>query len=153
MLAVCTATSSVPKEEPRSPRASRATRRCNRWSRPLGARTSFQVFAICHPLTRLLSHRPNLSHALQSLWQQYRRRGRLCTRCRPQGDADHQPEVRRRPRVSFLSAPIDTSLTWQILHSPCAHAMEVVCSRTHAHPLVPTQSRRQHLGWRDGLRQ
>ena len=48
-----------------------------------------------------------------------------------------------------LSAPIGTSLTWQILHSPCAHAFEVVCSRAHAHALVPTQSRKQQFGWRD----
>ena len=45
LLAVCEITSSVPREQPLSPRASRATRRCNCWSRPLGARTSSQVFA------------------------------------------------------------------------------------------------------------
>jgi hypothetical protein len=45
LLAVCERTSSVPREQPLSPRASRATRRCNYWSRPLGARTSSQVFA------------------------------------------------------------------------------------------------------------
>ena len=39
LLAVCKTTASVPREQPLSPRASRATRRCNRSSRPLGART------------------------------------------------------------------------------------------------------------------
>ena len=39
LLAVCEATASVPREQPLSPRASSATRRCNRWSGPLGART------------------------------------------------------------------------------------------------------------------
>ena len=55
-------------------------------------------------------------------------------------------ECAARLSRAFLSAPIDTSLTWQILHSPCAHAFEVVCSRAHAHALVPTQSRQQHVG-------
>ena len=45
VLAVCKATGSVPKEELLSPRASRATLRCNRSSRPLGARTGSRMFA------------------------------------------------------------------------------------------------------------
>ena len=59
MLAVCTTTASAPKEELLSQRASRATRRCNRWSRPLGARTSYGVFAfLSAPAdTHLPSHR------------------------------------------------------------------------------------------------
>ena len=30
-----------------------------------------------------------------------------------------------RSVFAFVSAPIDTSLTWQILHSPCAHAFDM----------------------------
>ena len=45
MLAVCESTTSVPKEELLSPRASRATPRCDRSSRPPGARTGSRVFA------------------------------------------------------------------------------------------------------------
>ena len=43
--AVSKTTGSVPKEQLRLQRVSRATRRCNRSSKPLGARTSSQVFA------------------------------------------------------------------------------------------------------------
>ena len=44
----------------------------------------------------------------QYRWQQDRSHRRLCACCRPQGDADHQAVVRRRPRVfSFVSVPID----------------------------------------------
>ena len=152
LLAVCEITSSVPREQPLSPRASRATRRCNCWSRPLGARTSSQVFAFlsapadthmcpltvpppvprsignnrigdegasalaailketqitnlkcaatrqcslsCQgPLTHVLSHRSHPVPRLQYWRQRHRRRGRLRSRCRPQGDADHHPGV------------------------------------------------------------
>jgi hypothetical protein len=53
-------------------------------------------------------------------------------------------------RVCYIvSAPIDSHFTHlgQILHSLCAHALSVVCSRAHALALVPTQSRKQQLGW------
>jgi hypothetical protein len=60
------------------------------------------------PLTRLLSRSTHLAHPLQSRWQRDRRQGRLGARCHPQGDADHQAQVRRHPRVfAFVSAPHD----------------------------------------------
>ena len=61
LLAVCEATASVPREQPLSPRASRATRRCNRSSRPLGARTRApECLPLCQrPLTLVMSHRPH----------------------------------------------------------------------------------------------
>ena len=56
------------------------------------------------PLTRLLvSHHHCSSPHLQSLQQQDRRQGRLCTRCHFQGGEDHQPEVRRRQSVRFCA--------------------------------------------------
>ena len=45
--------------------------------------------------THLLSHCPHPTPG-QSLLEQHRARGRLCTRCRPQGDDDLQPQVRCR---------------------------------------------------------
>ena len=48
------------------------------------------------PLTRLLSRR---SHRSQSRIQQHGRQGRLRARCRPQGDEDDRPQVRRHPQV------------------------------------------------------
>ena len=84
----------------------------------LGCAAASKCLLLCqHPLTRLVSHCPDLSHALQSLAQRHRRQGRLRARCRPQGDADHHLPVRRRPRVfAFVSAPIDTHLL-----SHCPH--------------------------------
>jgi hypothetical protein len=59
-------------------------------------------------LTRLLSHHPHPTPRSQSRTQLDRRPGCLRARCNPQGDTDHQPKVRRRPRVfAFLSMPID----------------------------------------------
>ena len=63
------------------------------------------------PLTHLLSHCFPTAPCSQSLPEQHRRRRRLRTRRHPQGDEDHQPQVRRRPRVfAFVSAPADTHL-------------------------------------------
>ena len=53
------------------------------------------------PLTRLLSHHSRPAPRLQARLQQDRIQGRLRARRHPQGDADHQPEVRRRPSVRF----------------------------------------------------
>jgi hypothetical protein len=53
------------------------------------------------PLTRLHSHLFRSTPWSQSGVQRHRRRERLRARCRPQGDADHQPVVRRRPSVRF----------------------------------------------------
>ena len=50
------------------------------------------------PLTCLLSHRPRSASPLQYRLQRDRRRGRHRARCRPQGDEDLQPGVRRRPQ-------------------------------------------------------
>jgi len=54
------------------------------------------------PLTcLLLSHHPHPTPRSQSPKQRHRRQGRLRARRHPQGDADHQPGVRRRPSVCF----------------------------------------------------
>ena len=59
--------------------------------------------------TPLPSHRPNLAHASQSLWQRHRRRGRLRARCRPQGDEITTLKCAAAPIVfAFVSAPLDT---------------------------------------------
>ena len=65
--------------------------------------------AFCqHPMTRACSLTAR-THPLQSHAQWHRARGRLRARCRPQGDDDHQPQVRRWPRVfTFVSAPTDS---------------------------------------------
>ena len=52
---------------------------------------------------------PPLLPCAQYLVQQPRPQGRSRSRRGPQGDADHHPEVSRRPVVfAFVSAPIDT---------------------------------------------
>jgi hypothetical protein len=53
------------------------------------------------PLTRLLSHHPHSTPRSQFRTQRDRRPGRRRARCRPQGDADLQLGVRRRPSVCF----------------------------------------------------
>jgi len=53
------------------------------------------------PLTRLLSHLICSAPHSQSGEQPDRKQGRLRARRHPQGDADHQLEVRRRPSVRF----------------------------------------------------
>ena len=69
------------------------------------------------PLTCLLTLPPPIP--LQSRGKQHRAQGRLRARCYPQGDTDHQPRVRRRPRVfAFVSAPIDTLVST----APRSHA-------------------------------
>ena len=61
-----------------------------------------RVFAfVSAPLTRLLSHLSRSAPGSQSRLEQDRRRGRLRARSHPQGDAGHQPGVRRRPSVRF----------------------------------------------------
>ena len=69
-----------------------------------------RVFVLSAPIdTPTLSHRPNLTHALQYRVEPDWRHGRLRARSHPQQDEDHQTRVRRRPRVfAFVSTPIDT---------------------------------------------
>jgi hypothetical protein len=100
--AVSTRTTSVQKEQLLSWTASRATRRCKCSSRLRGARTGPKCSPLCQrPLTRLLSHHPHPTPCSQSRRKRHRIRGRLCARGHPQGDADHQLRVRRRPSVRF----------------------------------------------------
>ena len=75
-------------------------------------------FLLCQrPLTCLLTLPPPIP--LQSRGKWHRAQGRLRARCYPQGDTDHQPRVRRRPRVfAFVSAPIDTLVST----APRSHA-------------------------------
>ena len=79
------------------------------------------------PLTCLLpSHHLRSAPHPQSQGQQNRSRGRHCARRHPQGDADHQPEVRRRPRVfAFVSMPTDkkANTLWQ----PIIHHSDISC--------------------------
>ena len=95
MLAVSRGTASVPKVESLSLRASRATPRCNH-SSSLALEPAPECSLPCQrPLTRLLSHRSRSAPRLQSRLERDQSRGRLRARRHPQGDSDHQPEVRR----------------------------------------------------------
>ena len=80
------------------------------------------VSARWHTYSLTISH---TAPCLQTLLQRDRRRGRLRTLRRPQGDADHPPRVRRRPIVfAFVSAPL-TSLLSQYIHSVLlVHSLE-----------------------------
>ena len=89
-------------------------------------------------MTRLLCH--PVSHTApcpQSLRQQHRSRGCLHTRRHPQGDADHQPQARRRPSMfAFVSAPADkkANTLWQ----PIMHHFDISC------PCVSQRQRQHH---------
>ena len=93
-------------------------------------------------LTHLLSHCFPTAPCSQSLPEQHRRRRRLRTRRHPQGDEDHQPQVRRRPRVfAFVSAPAD-----KLALSPYPICSSFTVSRTTT--TSPTRpSRRSETPW------
>jgi hypothetical protein len=51
-------------------------------------------------------------------------RGRLCACRHPQGDADRQPGVRRRPSVAFVSMPLDILTLSPFPTPPLARSLE-----------------------------
>ena len=66
------------------------------------------AFASAPGDTHLPSYSAHGTHPSQYRKQLHRIRGRLRARCRPQGDADHQSQVRRRTLVfAFVSEPAD----------------------------------------------
>ena len=142
MLAVCKTMGSAQKEQPLSRRASRATRRCNRSSRPAPLEPKRSLFCQ-RPLTRLLLHHPQPTHRSQSRGQLHRSRGRLRARCRPQGDADHQPRVRLN-----LEPALECSLLCQrpltlltTSHTPLLAVCEATGLVPREQPLSPRASR------------
>jgi hypothetical protein len=96
-------------------------------------RRRHQSLCLCQrPLTRSLTV-PILPLAWQSRGQQHQSRWRLRARCRPQGDDDHQPKVRRLRVFAFvMSAPIDTLASFSLsplLPSPAAQKCLLPCQR------------------------
>ena len=92
----------------------------------------------------LLSHCFPTAPCSQSLPEQHRRRRRLRTRRHPQGDEDHQPQVRRRPRVfAFVSAPVDTLTLPPSSLRPLFAVSGTTRSETRALPRSPLSSRRR----------
>ena len=90
------------------------------------------------PLTRVLSHPSHPVPRLQYWGQRHRRRGRLRSRCRPQGDANPTLGVRRRPRAfAFVSMPVDTRL---LSHCPHPHPSLAVSEATTSEPRAPLRS-------------
>ena len=108
-----------------------------------------------HPLTRSLTV-PILPLAWQSRGQQHQSRWRLCARCRPKGDDDHQPKVRRLRVFAFvMSAPIDTLASFSLsplLPSPAAQKCLLPCQRpltrllSHYSLTIPTPPLARSLG-------
>jgi len=101
--------------------------------------------------TRLLSHCPPRS---QSLQQPHRRQGCYCTRCHPQQDEDHKPEVRRRSReFAFLSAPVDTSLFYLSLSRLPLRCPSLAVSRaTTSETRMPQQKNKKRSKLPSGRR-
>ena len=97
------------------------------------------------PLTCLLpSHHLRFSPHPQFREQQDRVRGRLRARRHPQGDADHQPGVCRRPSVCFsVNAPFDMPDLSQSLLCSSPTVWDTTVSEMRVPPRSPESSRRR----------
>jgi len=161
LLAVCTTTASVPREQPLSPRASRATRCCNRWGRPLGAQTRApECLPFCQrPLTHywLSRHIPALSLLCSLRYNQFGNEGASALaavlketkitnlECAAAPECSHlcQRPLTLLPSHKSHPCPYPAPLAHQSQPYPCFAVSGTTTSETRAPPRSQPSSRRR----------